>query len=408
MRPLLNYFLFGLSQGVLALSTSSVPARVFVDEANSASTPTLEQPTLSADTARLLFAQRLGLSSFHALQDVDEEALKYINHYAAPPQRLFGDQRSTKRPQAMIIVEEVEQLEDDDSSLTSPTSFRIANPPSISSNAALLQDFVDQARSTNFGLTPSSNVVRYLEHDDASENLPDGNRYFFHRKSTHNIANLLSILRSRSATVTLIYMPASNSSNTNSWGTYSLPLETYIHSPHAHAHAKRQGDELFKAEAGDSESGENIETASAAASSSSTSSSLSSAPTSTAPPKGILPACFPNIKDCNSSTNACSGHGSCQLKFTNKDRDGSLGECYACICKNTVTKNDMGQITTTVWGGPACQKRDISTSFWLLAGFTTVMVSVIAWGIGLLVSMGSEDLPSVIGAGVSGPGARGK
>ena len=31
---------------------------------------------------------------------------------------------------------------------------------------------------------------------------------------------------------------------------------------------------------------------------------------------------------------------------------------------------------------------------------------VVAWGIGLLFSIGEEDLPSVIGAGVAGPRAQ--
>ena len=58
------------------------------------------------------------------------------------------------------------------------------------------------------------------------------------------------------------------------------------------------------------------------------------------------------------------------------------------------------------WGGPACQKKDVSTPFWLLAGITIFLVSVVSWGIGLLVSIGQEELPGVIGAGVAGPRAQ--
>ena len=43
--------------------------------------------------------------------------------------------------------------------------------------------------------------------------------------------------------------------------------------------------------------------------------------------------------------------------------------------------------------------------FWLLAGLTVALVAVVSWGVGLLVSIGQEDLPSVIGAGVAGPRA---
>lgn len=44
--------------------------------------------------------------------------------------------------------------------------------------------------------------------------------------------------------------------------------------------------------------------------------------------------------------------------------------------------------------------------FWLLAGISIAMVATVSWGIGLLFSIGQEDLPSVIGAGVAGPRAQ--
>lgn len=63
---------------------------------------------------------------------------------------------------------------------------------------------------------------------------------------------------------------------------------------------------------------------------------------------------------------------------------------------------------TTQWAGPACQKKDISTPFWLLGGTTVALVFAVGWGMSLLYAMGSEELPSVIGAGVSNAGARAK
>ena len=61
---------------------------------------------------------------------------------------------------------------------------------------------------------------------------------------------------------------------------------------------------------------------------------------------------------------------------------------------------------TTVWAGPACQKKDISMEFWLIALFTVGLVSAVTFAVGNLWSMGEQELPSVIGAGVSGPTAR--
>lgn len=69
------------------------------------------------------------------------------------------------------------------------------------------------------------------------------------------------------------------------------------------------------------------------------------------------------------------------------------------------TRKD-GKIKTTNWGGPACQKKDVSVPFWLLTGFTIAMVATVSWAIGLVFSIGQEDLPSVIGAGVAGPRAQ--
>ena len=68
-------------------------------------------------------------------------------------------------------------------------------------------------------------------------------------------------------------------------------------------------------------------------------------------------------------------------------------------------KNNNG-IQTTRWGGPACQKKDISSNFFLLAGISIALVGMATWGVGLMYSIGEEELPSVIGAGVAGPRAQ--
>lgn len=44
--------------------------------------------------------------------------------------------------------------------------------------------------------------------------------------------------------------------------------------------------------------------------------------------------------------------------------------------------------------------------FFLLAGLSIALVGVATWGVGLLMSIGQEELPSVIGAGVAGPRAQ--
>ena len=129
-------------------------------------------------------------------------------------------------------------------------------------------------------------------------------------------------------------------------------------------------------------------------------------PSATAMPKTTSPRCYKDETICNTETNHCTGgHGVCRLKFTNRAEEDKPVECWSCACGSTVAKDQDGGEQTTYWGGPACQKEDVSTPFFLLAGFTVALVTAVAWGVGLLYSVGQEELPSVIGAGVAGPRA---
>lgn len=124
---------------------------------------------------------------------------------------------------------------------------------------------------------------------------------------------------------------------------------------------------------------------------------------STSPlPHGVLPICHPSLESANAATNNCSGHGTAYRK---SGREGEI-ECFACKCSKTVLTADNGGVKTVYWGGPACQKKDISVPFFLLAGLSIALVGAVAWGIGLMASIGQEELPSVIGAGVTGPRAQ--
>lgn len=71
------------------------------------------------------------------------------------------------------------------------------------------------------------------------------------------------------------------------------------------------------------------------------------------------------------------------------------------IKKGTFEKGNKQGNRTIHWGGAACQKKDISGPFWLIVGFTVVMIGLVSWAIGMLFSIGEEKLPGVIGAGVS-------
>jgi hypothetical protein len=120
-------------------------------------------------------------------------------------------------------------------------------------------------------------------------------------------------------------------------------------------------------------------------------------------PDSPLQTCFSSQHACESGTNNCTDHGICSLKFSIKTGENTTNNCYGCVCSSKVTKNPDGSKKTTYYGGGACQKKDIVAPFWLLAGTTVFFISLISFVIGLLYSMGNDELPSVIGAGVSGP-----
>ncbi|KAM0305377.1 hypothetical protein HYE67_008704 [Fusarium culmorum] len=102
--------------------------------------------------------------------------------------------------------------------------------------------------------------------------------------------------------------------------------------------------------------------------------------------------CFKSESECNKSTGNCSNHGKCKSRYGKGDES-----CFSCHCLSTMSK--AGSITH--WAGGACSKQDISVQFWLFAGFTISLLTILYLAIGMLFSVGEEKLPGVIGAGVS-------
>lgn len=129
---------------------------------------------------------------------------------------------------------------------------------------------------------------------------------------------------------------------------------------------------------------------------------ISSFANTSQPLRGILPSCFASLSACEATTRNCTAHGRCRRKYTDASSDPSIS-CYSCQCSTTTSTNEAGNTITTTWGGPACQKKDVSVEFWLIVLFTVGMVFLVGFAIGEIWSMGEAELPSVIGAGVSGP-----
>lgn len=116
----------------------------------------------------------------------------------------------------------------------------------------------------------------------------------------------------------------------------------------------------------------------------------------------LTPVCHASNSSCAEATNNCSGHGFCYLKY-GAGVDGTTGNCYTCQCQSSTIRNSDGTTKTVQWGGPSCQKRDISSPFFLVAGVSVLAIIMAGSAIGMLFSMGAQELPSVISAGVGGP-----
>ncbi|KAG8958617.1 hypothetical protein FRC03_008956 [Tulasnella sp. 419] len=103
--------------------------------------------------------------------------------------------------------------------------------------------------------------------------------------------------------------------------------------------------------------------------------------------------CYKDNNTCVEATSGCSGHGSCnQVTKAGKS-------CFTCSC--AVTEDSKGR--KQHWAGLSCEKKDISTSFTLLAGSTIFLILLIGFSISLLYSIGEEALPSTLTAAASAP-----
>jgi len=69
-------------------------------------------PTVDPNTARLIFAQRLGISRFHSIKTPTEVVLKQINAFGGHHPNIFGgDVKSTSKAHVLVWLEDVEDVE---------------------------------------------------------------------------------------------------------------------------------------------------------------------------------------------------------------------------------------------------------------------------------------------------------
>lgn len=99
------------------------------------------------------------------------------------------------------------------------------------------------------------------------------------------------------------------------------------------------------------------------------------------------PQCYSSASDLERDTNGCSGHG----KAVESSQGGR--KCWRCAC--TPTRPDKGG-KVTYWAGSACEKKDVSSEFILLAGSALVLALVAAGSVYVLYSAGSTELPGTL------------
>lgn len=278
--------------------------------------------------------------------------------------------------------------------------FTIPDAPSTSDNERLLSDMIQQARSL-----AGSEHDPYQQDMDRGVLFPNEDLTVAHLKfkditppAEDKECSFLSLLNPY-PDMTVVLMPPSSSKpkrRVQPYGTYLMPSADQSRREVAEAQVSKETPlSLASANANIPTDLEDFPVVTAA----------KGKGDNTTAPLGILKTCYESQSKCSAATNGCTGHGKCVNRNGGKKERGF--DCWHCACEAEVKFHDgKGMETskkTVYWGGPACQKKDISVPFWLLAGTTVLFAFLISSGIGLMYSMGSEELPSVIGAGVSGP-----
>lgn len=279
--------------------------------------------------------------------------------------------------------------------LDKSSSFTISPSPSANATRGLFLDLARQALPEYLNNLPDDEVYTLLKGgaNQRGEHLDRRIGIWSEKELQTYIKDTLPWASETSLSITIITTPSSHNSGAKNadYGTYSMPAGG-CQSPLRKRQQPSAAEEPLEVEPSTAPVTHNTIP-------------VSSLADQSEPLPGILPACFPSLSACQSMTRNCTGHGSCGLKYSdsNSPKDSRFKDCYACQCTATTKDSGSGGVSTTYWGGPACQKKDVSVQFWLIALFTVALVGLVSFAVGQVWSMGEEELPSVIGAGVSGP-----
>ncbi|TKA40092.1 hypothetical protein B0A54_08880 [Friedmanniomyces endolithicus] len=399
------------------LASATTEARVYICDGRAEEAT---DRTLSPTEARLVITQRAGVEDYHSAELKDGKALDAINVFGRTTS-LFEDEDRRKQVEEIVLVEGGGDVE---STIIAPwkqpqdvhadtllstvnlsqqcRSFAISPVSDVASTRRLWVDLVRQASPAIQSSSPTDESIVASLRDGG---VADGRGKTFRIVSRGDpLLNLMDPVQS-GMSATLLFAPTTRITETESqWGTYSMPgaqsplrkRQARSSPPQPEAPLEIDPLHFFQPVEASNEASDFYLSA-------------NNNTNASTPLTGILPACFTTQESCESSTRSCMGHGACALLFTDQSASpqSPSQHCYACACAPTTSKSSDGKlVTTTYWGGPACQKKDISMEFWMLALFSVGLVFLVSFAVGELMGMGGEELPSVIGAGVSGPTAK--
>ncbi|KFY07618.1 hypothetical protein V492_06981 [Pseudogymnoascus sp. VKM F-4246] len=341
--------------------------------------------SLTPEQVRVVLAQQLDVTQYHNLGagDRSEKELKLINSFGGQHPKLFDEGvAGATSPRHLVVFLDV-SLDGSKALKTkwsakgrTEPSFVMGGSPGTKSVGALVRDIQQQISP---GKLPDEQCTLAKAIDaSASECWNNKNSHIMLAKDGSDFDafvksqdSLFSAIEKGDLEATFLFMTPgqTNRFKKESWGAYSLPASD--------SELRKRQQELPMSDI--------------VASSSSAPSGPQ--PTST-PIRGLPPVCYNSKESCTKSTQNCSGHGECGRKFGPAEGE-SGATCFACKCYSP-DKTRKGH-----WGGAACQKKDISAQFWIIAGFSALLMGIVSYAIGMMFSIGSEKLPGVIGAGVA-------
>ncbi|KAI3340649.1 hypothetical protein F4824DRAFT_451681 [Ustulina deusta] len=372
----LNSFLLPALAGVAVADADSAPqhAEAYMLR-HTKQTTASEPPSIPNSLAEAILLQRLSSPDEPSAlgqipESLDEdEAVSYINGFAKPPQPLFDSSTADEPKQLVIAFSGITAKNYKQLKAAIPrvplafTASGLGPLPAKASSSCAFGPSVNPKGSESSKCW--SGKTQYLQYDVTK----DSNVV---QQLSLNLAALKSYANEGLMETTIVFLDSDSSSHDDELRRRQLRFQkeavmgksptsdsTFVSSTHGSA------DKVFDALAG--------------------------RPT-------VVPNCFVSQNACETATSLCSGHGVCVDRWGKDNTDNS---CFFCHCGKTVDADSKGREQVFYWGGAMCQKRDVSTPFWLFAGVTIALVATIAFSIGLLFNVGEEKLPGVIGAGVS-------